>query len=266
MNILFNNPKNFVSQSGGIVDVSDSSKFTVTFPFVKANKSTTGAAGSSSTVTFITSLLISVGAAVLTGGSLELMWCMINTLQIIYYIGLMSLLYPPHVNVFFGFVALANANNVLLERLSIWVFSKRITDVNPVTSRFEALGMQNDSFIGNASDKIPVIFAVLCYFVFIVICLIVLKFVKKENWFTRLIRKLDRGLRYNFLIRLIIELYLDLSVSSILNLSKVNKDSNFIDIVFSIIAFQTNFFLIGFTFCYVMIHNYDIKFRPEKCF
>jgi len=80
MNILFNNPKNFVSSSGGIVDVSDSSKFTVTFPYVKADKSTTGVAGSSSLVAFLTSLAISVGAGILTGGSLELMWCMINTL------------------------------------------------------------------------------------------------------------------------------------------------------------------------------------------
>lgn len=173
MNILFNNPKNFVSSSGGIVDVSDSSKFTVTFPYVKADKSTTGVAGSSSLVAFLTSLAISVGAGILTGGSLELMWCMINTLQIIYYIGLMSLLYPPHVNVFFGFLALANANNALLSRISVLVFGTRIEDVNPVTNRFEALGMSNDSFTGNASDKIPMIFLVLMYFCFIVICLII---------------------------------------------------------------------------------------------
>ena len=80
MNVLFNNPKNFVSNTGGIVDVSDSSKFTVTYPYVKAGKGTTGMAGSSSLVAFLTSMAISVGAGVLTGGSLELMWCMINTL------------------------------------------------------------------------------------------------------------------------------------------------------------------------------------------
>ena len=116
------------------MDVSDSSKFTVTFPYVKADKSTTGVAGSSSLVAFLTSMAISVGAGVLTGGSIELMWCMINTLQIIYYIGLMSLLYPPHVNVFFGFLALANANNALLSKISELVFGTRINDVNPVTN------------------------------------------------------------------------------------------------------------------------------------
>ena len=175
--------------------MSDSSKFTVTFPYVKASKGTTGMAGSSSLVAFLTSMAISVGAGVLTGGSLELMWCMINTLQIIYYIGLMSLLYPPHVNVFFGFLALANANNALLSAISTLVFGTRINDNNPVTNRFEALGMNNDTFTGNASDKIPLVFFVLLYFCFIVICLVIKRyFVKKENWFTRLIVRLDRGL------------------------------------------------------------------------
>jgi len=61
------------------VDVSDSSKFTVTFPFVKASKSTTGIAGSASLIAFIVSLVISIVSAVL-GGSLELLYTMMNTL------------------------------------------------------------------------------------------------------------------------------------------------------------------------------------------
>lgn len=97
----------------------------------------------------------------------------------------MSLLYPPHVNVFFGFLALANANNAVLSAISTVVFGSRINDNNPVTNRFEALGMNNDSFTGNASDKIPMIFFVLLYFCFIIICLVIKRYlIKKENWFT----------------------------------------------------------------------------------
>jgi len=52
--------------------------------------------------------------------------------------------------------------------------------------------MNNDTFTGNAADKIPMILLVLVYFIFIVFCLVIKKyFVKKDNCFMRYIVKLD---------------------------------------------------------------------------
>ena len=87
---------------------------------------------------------------------------------------------------------------------------------------------------------------------------------KKDNFITRQIRWLDKALWYNFIIRTFIELYLDLSISAILNMSSISTDSNWADILFSLIFIQINVFLWGFTFFFLWIQYYNIKYYPEK--
>ena len=157
---------------------------TVYFPATMPNKATSVSVGTTTTTAFVLTALIQIVAAIVTGGSMELMWSMVNTLQIIYYIGLMSLLYPAHVNVFFGYLALANANNVLLSYITSSIFGNSINVWNPTSPWFEFLGMQNNSFIGNASDKLPLIVGILIYFIIILILYFLTLKIKRNNFLT----------------------------------------------------------------------------------
>ena len=60
---------------------------------------------------FLITFGVSVWASILSGSSMELMWSMSNTLQIIYFLGLMSLYYPPHTLVVFNYIAYSNFQN-----------------------------------------------------------------------------------------------------------------------------------------------------------
>ena len=173
---------------------------TVYFPATMPNKATSVSVGTTTTTAFVLTALIQIVAAIVTGGSMELMWSMVNTLQIIYYIGLMSLLYPAHVNVFFDYLAIAVGNNAILSYITTLIFGSRINQNNPTSSRFEALGMQNNSFIGNASDKLPILFGILVYFIVIVILMQFKCLTNRNNFVSRQLKRLDRGLRYNFII------------------------------------------------------------------
>ena len=69
------------------------------------------AAAKSAGYTFLITFGVSIWATVLSGSSMELMWSMSNTLQIIYFLGLMSLYYPPHTLVVFNYIAYSNFQN-----------------------------------------------------------------------------------------------------------------------------------------------------------
>jgi hypothetical protein len=122
MVVNFVNPKKFTSMSGQTINPPSASQTTTYFPYKQASKANEAGVGSSTTTLFIVTVLIQVAAAILSEGSMELMWSMVNTLQIIFYIGLMSLYYPAHVNVFFGYLALANASNPILSYITEIVF------------------------------------------------------------------------------------------------------------------------------------------------
>ena len=66
------------------------------------------------------------------------------------------------------------------------------------------------------------------------------------------------------MIRLGIELYLDMSINSILNLTQLNKRSQVADVLAAILAIQINLFLIAFSFYYVMTNLWKIRRMPDK--
>ena len=72
-------------------------QFTYTVSAFSASDSTQNG-GSSASYMFILTMLLSLGISILTGGSMELMWSLANTLQILFYFGMLSLYFPPDLN------------------------------------------------------------------------------------------------------------------------------------------------------------------------
>lgn len=71
--------------------------------------------------------LVSVGIAVISsfgGNSMELMWGLMNTLQILYFISYINVEFPSMLNTFFEFLQYANANNEYLSELTLLVISE----------------------------------------------------------------------------------------------------------------------------------------------
>ena len=62
------------------------------------------------TIVFVAISVISI----IQGGGMETMWMMINALQIVHFIPMMTLFFPTHARVVFGYVAIANLDNYFL--------------------------------------------------------------------------------------------------------------------------------------------------------
>jgi hypothetical protein len=124
--------------------------------------------------------------------------------------------------------------------------------------------MDNVSFIGNSADSLPLFFFVFVYFMFILICMQITPISQGNNIVGKTLRYIDHGLRYNFVIRLIIEVYLDMSINAILNIAQASRDSNGFDIFLAILALQTNCFMIAFCLCFILINTWKIRNKPEK--
>lgn len=69
--------------------------------------------------------LASMGLAVLSsfgGNSMELMWYLMNTLQILFFISYIHVEYPAILESFFGLLSYANANNQYVSEITFLVF------------------------------------------------------------------------------------------------------------------------------------------------
>ena len=132
MLLVMPNMKKFKSEKNGTpLSSASATGFSVDYPFIEADAGTKAAVATSAGSMILASA-ISFGASVIGGGSLELMWSMVNTLQIIYYIGLMKLYYPAHVHVFFGYLGLSNMDNEVIALLTQMIFGDIFFVSNPV--------------------------------------------------------------------------------------------------------------------------------------
>jgi hypothetical protein len=118
---------------------------------------TTDGASKSASYTFIITAGISFGVGMLTGGSMELMWSLTNTLQMLFYIGALKLYYTPELKTVFKFMKYSDFDNPITQHVSKLALSNKFTIKAPVNSQFEEMGFESTNFIGNISSKLPII-------------------------------------------------------------------------------------------------------------
>lgn len=139
------------------------SQFIFTFELVQASESAE-AASSSASYMLVATFGVSVISSVLTGGSMELMWSLANTLQIVFMLGLLNLYYPANLLVAFRYMGYSNFENPVTKLLSNVVLGMFSFVPNPVGTSFDSMGFGSTNVITNSLDKLFMLFG----FIFVV--------------------------------------------------------------------------------------------------
>ena len=219
--------------------------------------------GSSASYMFIFIMLMSIGVSLITGGSLELMWSLANTLQVMYYYGMLDLNYTPELLATFSYMKYSNFDNPVFEFIRSKAMNAFSFIQATIPSGFGNLGYSSVSIIINFFDKLIIIifFALLV----IIIFLIFIWLRNKSNKFANFIKRKDIDLRYEGLSRFFMELLLSLSVFNFINLIYGNFGNIFDIISYSISILLTlgTFLMVGYCFAYPAIYYSEILTHPD---
>ena len=138
------NTQHFKSTHNITLNSPQSYKFSVSKPNVSEAVSTTASAIS---YMFIFTMLISIGVSLITGGSIELMWSLANTLQVMFFYALLDLNFTPELLTVFEFMKYSNFDNPIFE----FIRSKSkilMSFINiSVPSTFESIGYSSISIL-----------------------------------------------------------------------------------------------------------------------
>ena len=178
-------------------------QFTFSVAALSASESTQSG-GSGASYMFIFTMLLSIGISVLTGGSMELMWSLANTLQILFYFGMLNLYFTPDLLAIYSFMKYSNFDNPLTDYISQITISSFNFIQSPISSNFGSLGFNSSDIIGNCLDKLMMIFLI----ILLVGGLALLYFLcrNKTSRVANFIRNKDLSIRYEFISRFFSEL------------------------------------------------------------
>ena len=159
---------------------------------------------------FLGSALISVLSS-FGGNSMELMWIFTNYLQLIYYISAVNVSLPDILDVYFPYVQVWNSNNPYLSKLSYLIIPESKFTRGDVSKTIGA-----KAFFVSASDKLPWLLPVII--LFLLIKLTDYWENRSQNKWISWIRELILLTKYNFFLRMCIELELDIGFNAIINI------------------------------------------------
>lgn len=229
-------------------------------PLDASGASENGGAGAS--YTFIFTVVISFGVSVLTGGSMELMWSLANTLQILFFFSLLSLHFTTDLKTVFSFMSYSNFSNPLTEYITEKVFiSFNLINI-AVTDQFDGIGLSSTNILVNAMDKIVMVFLLIVTAIILAILASLLK--SKANWYAKLIKKVDKAIRYESLTRFIVELSLNLTVTALINITYGETSTMMgVSYVIAILVLLTLLFMLFYAFIYPIKHFKKIGIYPD---
>ena len=163
------NETTFVSQTGVTLynnETSENTEKILVYPdLVKA-------AGEGSNGLLTTSMVVIISSNVALGQSSELLWAFINTIQIIYFMPLLSLYYPDHYSRFLTYLTSAKVQvdfigfTEFLPQASDTISSD--VDMPALNQRYEDMGYDSTSFLMNADEMLTTVSSgfVTCIIVF----------------------------------------------------------------------------------------------------
>ena len=219
--------------------------------------------GSGASYMFIFIMLLSIGVSLITGGSIELMWSLANTLQIIFFYGILDLRFTPELLATFTYMKYSNFDNPAFEFIrNKWMAVFSFVQ-SALPSGFGNLGYSSISIIVNFLDKLIMIILFASLVLLIMLIYIWLK--KKSNRFANFIKRKDIEFRYEGLSRFIMEILLNLSVVNWINLIYGNFGDLFNIISYSISILLTIwiFYMISYCFIYPRIYYSEILTHPD---
>ena len=96
-----------------------------------------------------TGLIVTVAFIIIGGGSLEMIWALINTLQLISYLPLMTPYFPEHVRIMFFILKFANCDFELLSNMFKYIISYGGNSDSEYSELFTRNGIESPLFFDN---------------------------------------------------------------------------------------------------------------------
>ena len=152
MTINFTNPKKYRTNIGGCL-TKYSYSITMTTNLQDSVDQAKSMGFFSQFFTY-SGLFIIGGVILVLGGSLEMLWSLINTLQIISYLPLITSYFPEHVRVMYGILELTNLDIDFMANLFKKITTISNIDVGIKNSRFTSNGIESPLFLNNAASLI----------------------------------------------------------------------------------------------------------------
>ena len=208
-------------------------------------------------------MLMSVGVSLVTGGSIELMWSLANTLQIMFYYGLMNLYFSPELLTTFYYMRYSNFDNPAFE----WIQSKLSSLISSMAGAFPSgyggFGYSTSSVLINFMSKLIMIVLFLSFVALIVVIYLCIQ--KKTSKFANFIKRKDINLRYEGLSRFFIEIILQISVFCFINLiyGSFNDIFDILSYSVSITLMLCIFYMLGYWFIYPVVYYSEICTHPD---
>ncbi|CAI2362650.1 unnamed protein product [Moneuplotes crassus] len=243
--VTFKEVKTFYSQND--IPISNEYEFRYTFDVLPSSDTAKGASSTAS-FTLIISFILSVAISVFTGESMEQMWSLANTLQILFFLGLLEINYPSNLRATFEFMKYSNFDNPLTKMLSEWISNALNFGSVRIDTKFADFGFESSELLFNSFDKILMILLIIfSMFLFYWLAKIA---ERKNKWYWKLISKTDKSLRYESSCRFIIEVSMVLSICIFINLFYGRYEGTI-----DIISYGLSMIMLGLL-CAVLIYCY----------
>ena len=159
--------------------------------------------------------------------AMNVFWCLVDAMQIANFYLLINLDYPLNAEMFFKILSASNMKFLPNYFESIFNLNFTIQEVNGVSkkvdpliqapSRFEKLGMTS-SFIKNSGGISGLMLIVFIVYVSLSATVKILEQRKSKNKIAEYVTKLYKMIRYNFIMRLQLTIFLDLTLATLLQL------------------------------------------------
>ena len=166
--------------------------------------------GLTAMIVFLSSITIALISS-FGGNSMEMMWNLMNTLQLLYFLSFVFVNYPESTMEFFDYLSYANADNEYLSEVAYVFYDKDKFKRGEANDR-----LGDKAFLVNSSDKIEIMMLLLIAFI-ATICFDSIK-IKKRGKLLRLVNTIFEFLKYNFFIRFGMEIFLEVMINAVINI------------------------------------------------
>jgi cysteine-rich repeat protein len=260
LTIKFVNDKVFRGPRGGWVKpVSFTSKLTSSLASVAA---TAEAASNFMQYIALGGTVVAFGSIMVLGGSLEMVWSLINTLQIICFLPLMFDVYPEHVTIMFGILEFSN--------MDFSFISNMLTDMIPIEGlsmswddpRYLANGIESPLFLQNCASMIFSLFTSVSSLLLILLLYSVLRWEKARDFLNAVISSYF----FNNFLRFLTEGYLEIAFGATLNVVEftVGSKAEILSLVLAFIGIGVSLLFPTMTFALLYDKKEAIKAENKQ--
>ena len=196
-------------------------------------------------------IVVTIVMLIIGGGSKEMLWALLNTMQIISYLPLLTSYFPEHVRIMYLILRFSNLNFDFLSQIFKKMICYRMESTIPFNEILYKNGFDSSLILSN--------WASILFTLIIHIILFLLAIIFNTIWWFSAVKKLCiliiNMFLFNYFLRFMTEGYLEIWFGSFLNLY-VFKHTTSIEIASLIVSFIFAFFYILFPFfCFVLIYD-----------